>query len=72
MADRDLFAICRKYQFMEVNTQRRAAGLKDKIPDIHKTLEMIRFLKTRSVSTEIGCMLTRLLTLLPNCMVGSD
>ncbi|KAI9666693.1 MAG: peptide chain release factor 1 [Bathelium mastoideum] len=28
-----------KYQFMEVNNQRRAAGLKDKIPDIEKTLE---------------------------------
>lgn len=36
-----------KYQFMEVNTQRRAAGLKDKIPDIQKTLETVRFLKTR-------------------------
>ncbi|KAK4549224.1 peptide chain release factor 1 [Oleoguttula mirabilis] len=38
-----------KYQFMEVNTQRRAAGLKDKIPDIQKTLETVRFLKTRKV-----------------------
>ncbi|KAJ8610447.1 hypothetical protein MRB53_038541 [Persea americana] len=28
-----------KYQFMEVNTTRRASGLKDKIPDIQKTLE---------------------------------
>ncbi|KAJ6166494.1 hypothetical protein N7470_001941 [Penicillium chermesinum] len=36
-----------KYQFMEVNTQRRAQGLRDKIPDIKKTLEMVRFLKTR-------------------------
>jgi len=36
-----------KYQFMEVNTQRRAAGLNDKIPDIQKTLETVRFLKTR-------------------------
>lgn len=32
---------------MEVNTQRRAAGLREKIPDIKKTLEMVRFLKTR-------------------------
>ena len=39
----------RKYQFMEVNTQRRAAGLRDKIPDIQKTLETVRFLKTRKV-----------------------
>ncbi|RAL00676.1 tubulin-binding prefolding complex subunit PAC10 [Aspergillus ibericus CBS 121593] len=36
-----------KYQFMEVNTQRRGAGLRDKIPDIKKTLEMVRFLKMR-------------------------
>lgn len=34
---------------MEVNTQRRAAGLKDKIPDIQKTLDTVRFLKTRKV-----------------------
>ncbi|KAL3477803.1 Prefoldin subunit-domain-containing protein [Aspergillus californicus] len=36
-----------KYQFMEVNTSRRATGLREKIPDIKKTLEMVRFLKTR-------------------------
>ncbi|EFQ97508.1 prefoldin subunit 3 [Nannizzia gypsea CBS 118893] len=36
-----------KYQFMEVNTQRRAQGLQQKIPDIRKTLETVRFLKTR-------------------------
>ncbi|TKX24669.1 polyketide synthase-like protein [Elsinoe australis] len=36
-----------KYQFMESNTQRRMAGLKDKIPEIKKTLEMVRFLKSR-------------------------
>ncbi|KAA8647218.1 hypothetical protein EYZ11_008659 [Aspergillus tanneri] len=36
-----------KYQFMEVNTQRRAAGLREKIPDIKKTLDMVRFLKLR-------------------------
>ncbi|KAL2014136.1 hypothetical protein VTN00DRAFT_1661 [Thermoascus crustaceus] len=39
-----------KYQFMEVNTTRRAQGLRDKIPDIRKTLEMVRFLKTRKES----------------------
>lgn len=39
----------RKYQFMEVNTQRRAQGLKDKIPDIQKTLETVQFLQTRKV-----------------------
>lgn len=42
----------RKYQFMEANTQRRAAGLKDKIPDIKKTLETVRFLKSRTVRVE--------------------
>jgi len=41
-----------KYQFMESNTQRRAAGLKDKIPDIKKTLDMVRFLKSRKEEDE--------------------
>lgn len=36
-----------KYQFMELNTQRRAKGLQDKIPDIKKTLDTVRFLKQR-------------------------
>jgi hypothetical protein len=39
----------RKYQFMEVNLQRRMAGLRDKIPDIRKTLETVQFLKLRRV-----------------------
>lgn len=34
---------------MEVNTQRRAAGLRDKLPDIQKTLDVVRFLKIRKV-----------------------
>lgn len=34
---------------MEQNTQRRAVGLKDKIPDIQKTLDTVRFLKARKV-----------------------
>ncbi|KAI0893052.1 Prefoldin, subunit 3 [Annulohypoxylon nitens] len=37
-----------KYQFMELNLQRRIAGLKDKMPDIEKTLETVNFLKTRT------------------------
>ncbi|KAH7401461.1 Prefoldin subunit-domain-containing protein [Pyrenochaeta sp. MPI-SDFR-AT-0127] len=41
-----------KYQFMQQNTQRRAAGLKDKIPDIQKTLETVRFLKARKSGAE--------------------
>ncbi|KAL4739776.1 Prefoldin subunit-domain-containing protein [Aspergillus similis] len=40
-----------KYQFMEVNTSRRAAGLREKIPDIKKTLEMVTFLKARKESS---------------------
>ncbi|CAI7597010.1 unnamed protein product [Penicillium discolor] len=39
-----------KYQFMEVNTQRRGQGLREKIPDIKKTLEMVRFLQLRKES----------------------
>ncbi|KAF1946505.1 Prefoldin, subunit 3 [Clathrospora elynae] len=41
-----------KYQFMQQNTQRRASGLKDKIPDIHKTLETVRFLASRKADTD--------------------
>jgi hypothetical protein len=40
---------CRKYQFMELNLQRRMTGLKEKIPDIKKTLDTVRFLKLRKV-----------------------
>ncbi|KAI1909156.1 peptide chain release factor 1 [Ophidiomyces ophidiicola] len=36
-----------KYQFMELNTRRRAQGLKDKIPDISKTLDTVKFLSAR-------------------------
>lgn len=41
-----------KYQFMQVNTQRRAQGLKDKVPDIQKTLDTVRFFKTRAPDAE--------------------
>lgn len=41
-----------KYQFMEANTARRAAGLRDKIPDIKRTLETVRFLRTREEGDE--------------------
>ncbi len=34
---------------MQVNTQRRAQGLQEKIPDITKTLDTVRFFKTRKV-----------------------
>lgn len=45
--------VARKYQFMEQNQQRRAAGLKDKMPDIQKTLDTVRFLKTRKVCCQL-------------------
>ncbi|KAI1082408.1 Prefoldin, subunit 3 [Whalleya microplaca] len=41
-----------KYQFMELNLQRRVAGLKDKMPDIQKTLDTVRFLKTRTEESD--------------------
>lgn len=40
---------------MEVNTQRRAVGLRDKIPDIKKTLDMVRFLKIRKEVCRLPC-----------------
>lgn len=42
---------------MEVNTQKRLAGLKEKVPDIQKTLEMVRFLRKR----DVGCGQMKLL-----------
>ncbi|KAM4057887.1 prefoldin subunit [Hirsutella rhossiliensis] len=41
-----------KYQFMEMNLQRRMAGLKEKIPDIQKTLDTVQFLKSRKDETD--------------------
>ena len=43
-----------KYQFMEASLQKRVAGLKEKIPDIQKTLDTVRFLKTRKVRGGLG------------------
>lgn len=34
---------------MEVNLQRRMTGLREKIPDISKTLDTVKFLKLRRV-----------------------
>ncbi|KAK4166579.1 prefoldin subunit 3 [Cladorrhinum sp. PSN259] len=34
-----------KYNFMEQNLQRRVVGLKEKMPDIQKTLDTVKFLK---------------------------
>ncbi|KZF21933.1 Prefoldin, subunit 3 [Xylona heveae TC161] len=41
-----------KYQFMEISTQKRALGLKEKIPDIAKTAETVKFLKTREPGSD--------------------
>lgn len=38
---------------MEQSTQKRALGLKDKIPDIQKTLDTVQFLKSRDVGSTI-------------------
>ncbi|RVD84539.1 uncharacterized protein DFL_006285 [Arthrobotrys flagrans] len=37
-----------KYTYMMESNARRAAGLKDKIPDIKKTLQMVQFLDTKN------------------------
>ncbi|KAK3677460.1 peptide chain release factor 1 [Recurvomyces mirabilis] len=37
---------------MESNTQKRALGLNDKLPDISKTLDTVRFLKSRKEDGE--------------------
>lgn len=38
---------------MEQNLQRRVAGLKDKLPDIQKTLDTVEFLKMRKVCVTV-------------------
>lgn len=43
----------RKYQFMEVSTQRRLEGLREKVPDIQSTLDMVQFLETRKVGRSL-------------------
>jgi len=53
---------------MEANQQRRAAGLKDKMPDIQKTLDTVQFLKTRKVRSS-RTILKELLTI---SQPGSD
>jgi hypothetical protein len=52
LVDRSLICVVapfRKYQFMQANTERRAQGLREKIPDINKNLDMVQFLVSRSV-----------------------
>jgi len=47
---------------MEQSTQKRALGLKDKIPDIQKTLDTVQFLKSRDVRSEIFHLTLRAIT----------
>ncbi len=56
----------RKYQFMESNQQRRAAGLKDKMPDIQKTLDTVKFLKTRTVCNYTSTLIYRGSDIIPS------
>lgn len=39
-----------KYKYMEMTTLQRQAGLKEKIPDIAKSLEMVEFLQSKAES----------------------
>ncbi|KAK9460600.1 Prefoldin subunit-domain-containing protein [Lipomyces oligophaga] len=41
-----------KYKYMEMSTLRRAAGLREKIPDIQKTLDTVRFLDKKRESDD--------------------
>lgn len=36
-----------KYTFMQQNVERRAAGLREKLPEMKRTLEVVRFLKKK-------------------------
>ncbi|EXJ67055.1 uncharacterized protein A1O5_09701 [Cladophialophora psammophila CBS 110553] len=36
-----------KYTFMQQNVERRAIGLKEKLPEMKRTLEVVKFLKTK-------------------------
>lgn len=50
----DISLLSRKYQFMELNTTRRATSLREKIPDITKTLDTVIFLSSRSSSDDLA------------------
>ena len=36
-----------KYTFMQQNVERRAVGLKEKLPEMKRTLEVVKFLKKK-------------------------
>ncbi len=41
-----------KYQFMEANVSKRAAGLREKLPEMESTLSTIRFLRKKKAKQE--------------------
>lgn len=41
-----------KYQFMEANVSKRAAGLREKLPEMESTLSTIRFLRKKKAKLE--------------------
>ncbi|EXJ85797.1 hypothetical protein A1O1_06165 [Capronia coronata CBS 617.96] len=43
-----------KYTFMQQNVERRAAGLKEKLPDMKRTLEVVKFLKKKRKNVGSG------------------
>lgn len=49
LGQRHVLRPSRKYQFMQASLERRKAGLDDKIPDLQRSLETVRFLRTRQV-----------------------
>ena len=49
---------------MQANTERRLAGLKDKVPDIQKTLDTVRFLQKREVIESTRAFVARVLIVL--------
>jgi hypothetical protein len=45
------FLSCSKYKFMEQSMGRTKVNTKGKIPEIERTLELVRFLKEKQVRT---------------------
>ena len=42
-----------KYQFMQQNQEKRKTSLEEKVPEIQRSLDTVRFLKTRKVRQAI-------------------
>lgn len=43
-----------KYQFMSQNVERRAAGLREKLPEMRKSLDTVKFLRMQKAATSEG------------------